>query len=269
MNDLEAKVRLCGYLEKVKMTFIHRHEGRLHGGGSIQSLPWLVDGCHKDGRNIFNSLPQIHTFSHLEVTAWLESLHTASDMEGLLTRKNGYSIAKCLGLWVYLPPEAKWLLEKEWGDRHPTNFRWDIGVVKEYEVVPLGCAGLGPPWSLRTLGNQSRGMIVYGMHVQGAVWLYLQGAAAAGKYLLKWISWVELTRGCHAQWSPPGSGGVVYTSKEGYWLIEKSPNSIQTPGVITRVWESSHLLGLEEHLRGLTWIGNFGSQTSRALNIFV
>lgn len=39
MNDLEAKVRLCGYLEKVKMTFIHRHEGRLHGGGSIQSLP--------------------------------------------------------------------------------------------------------------------------------------------------------------------------------------------------------------------------------------
>lgn len=46
-----------GYLEKKKMTFIHRREGRLNGGGSIQSLLWLVDGIHKDGE-----------------TGWLEGL---------------------------------------------------------------------------------------------------------------------------------------------------------------------------------------------------
>lgn len=38
---------------------------------------------------------------------WLVGGPTASDMAGLLTRKNGYAIAKCPEPWVYLPPEAK------------------------------------------------------------------------------------------------------------------------------------------------------------------
>lgn len=45
----------------------------------------------------------MQSFSHLG-SNWLVEGPTACDMAGLLTRKNGHSIAKCLEQWVCLPP---------------------------------------------------------------------------------------------------------------------------------------------------------------------
>lgn len=38
---------------------------------------------------------------------WMVGGPIASDMVGLLTRKNEYSTAKCLEPWIYLLPKAK------------------------------------------------------------------------------------------------------------------------------------------------------------------
>lgn len=53
----------------------------------------------------FNSMLKMQTFGH-SGSNWLVGVSTACDITGLLTRRNGYPIAKCLEPWVHLPPEA-------------------------------------------------------------------------------------------------------------------------------------------------------------------